>query len=110
MASIFMRVLSQSSLVQASRSGLSPSLPSRTRLLSSAANPPLERVGFIGLGNMGMHMANNLLKAGYNLIVHDRNYAVMEKFADRGVPTAHTPLEVAEASDAVITMLPLFTR
>ncbi|GLJ09278.1 hypothetical protein SUGI_0105470 [Cryptomeria japonica] len=77
-----------------------------TRFLSNTTIPPLERVGFIGLGNMGFHMANNLLKAGYNLVVYDRNYAAMEKFADRGVSTAITPLKVAEASDAVITMLP----
>lgn len=77
-----------------------------TRLFSSASSPQLERVGFIGLGNMGFHMANNLLKAGYNLIVHDRNHVAMEKFIKKGVPTANSPLEVAETSDAVITMLP----
>ena len=31
----------------------------------------LQKVGFIGLGNMGSHMANNLMKAGYQLVVHD---------------------------------------
>jgi len=77
-----------------------------TRLFSNASSPQLERVGFIGVGNMGFHMANNLLKAGYNLIVHDRNHVAMEKFAKKGVSTANSPLDVAEASDAVITMLP----
>jgi 3-hydroxyisobutyrate dehydrogenase-like beta-hydroxyacid dehydrogenase len=32
----------------------------------------LQDVGFIGLGNMGGHMASNLLKAGHRLTVHDR--------------------------------------
>ena len=31
----------------------------------------LQRVGFIGLGNMGSRMANNLIKAGYEVAVHD---------------------------------------
>lgn len=31
----------------------------------------LQRVGFIGLGNMGSRMATNLIKAGYNVVVHD---------------------------------------
>ncbi|KAG0629964.1 hypothetical protein M758_1G142800 [Ceratodon purpureus] len=63
-------------------------------------------VGFIGLGNMGSHMASNLLKAGHRLTVHDRNEAVMQRFAERGASIAQNPREVAEASDVVITMLP----
>jgi 6-phosphogluconate dehydrogenase len=31
-----------------------------------------QRVGFVGLGNMGAHMASNLLKAGHHLTVHDK--------------------------------------
>ena len=31
----------------------------------------LQNVGFIGLGNMGSRMANNLIKAGYKLAVYD---------------------------------------
>ncbi|XP_057867794.1 probable 3-hydroxyisobutyrate dehydrogenase, mitochondrial isoform X3 [Cryptomeria japonica] len=102
----FLRILNQSSRIQTCTNIISPFLAMGTRFLSNTTIPPLERVGFIGLGNMGFHMANNLLKAGYNLVVYDRNYAAMEKFADRGVSTAITPLKVAEASDAVITMLP----
>ena len=30
-----------------------------------------QNVGFIGLGNMGCRMANNLIKAGYKVAVHD---------------------------------------
>ncbi|KAG0451767.1 hypothetical protein HPP92_026025 [Vanilla planifolia] len=44
----------------------------RSRSFSSSVVPSsLERVGFIGLGNMGFHMANNLINAGYKLTVHD---------------------------------------
>lgn len=31
----------------------------------------MQNVGFIGLGNMGFHMAKNLINAGYKLTVHD---------------------------------------
>ncbi|RVW81503.1 putative 3-hydroxyisobutyrate dehydrogenase, mitochondrial [Vitis vinifera] len=65
-----------------------------------------QNVGFIGLGNMGSRMANNLIKAGYKVAVHDINHEVMRMFAERGVPTKETPFEIAETSDVVITMLP----
>ncbi|KAK0578793.1 hypothetical protein LWI29_016351 [Acer saccharum] len=65
-----------------------------------------ESVGFIGLGNMGYRMANNLMKAGYKLTVHDINFDVMKTFFDMGVATKETPFEVGETSDIVITMLP----
>ncbi|XP_012075606.1 probable 3-hydroxyisobutyrate dehydrogenase, mitochondrial isoform X2 [Jatropha curcas] len=65
-----------------------------------------ENVGFIGLGNMGSRMANNLIKAGYKVTVHDINHNVIKMFTDMGVPSKQTPFEVAEASDVVITMLP----
>ena len=41
------------------------------RLKKSAFNNVLQSIGFIGLGNMGTRMANNLIKAGYNMVVHD---------------------------------------
>ncbi|XP_004486468.1 probable 3-hydroxyisobutyrate dehydrogenase, mitochondrial isoform X1 [Cicer arietinum] len=66
----------------------------------------LQNVGFIGLGNMGSRMANNLIKAGFKLTVHDKNSDVLETFSQMGVSTKKTPYEVSEASDVVITMLP----
>ncbi|KAL8512627.1 hypothetical protein ACS0TY_018932 [Phlomoides rotata] len=74
-----------------------------TRTFSSSQ---FERVGFIGLGNMGSWMATNLIKAGYTVALHDINQDVMKKFSEKGVLTKNSPLEVAETSDAVITMLP----
>ncbi|KAK6150149.1 hypothetical protein DH2020_017674 [Rehmannia glutinosa] len=73
---------------------------------SSSVQSQFERVGFIGLGNMGSRMADNLIKAGYNVVVHDVNHDVMKKFSEKGILTKKSPVEVAEASDAVITMLP----
>ncbi len=65
------------------------------------------RVGFIGLGVMGKPMAKNLLKAGYSLVVckHLDPTPVNELVA-AGAQEAISPKQVAEMSDAVITMLP----
>uniref|UniRef100_A0A0A9DDD0 3-hydroxyisobutyrate dehydrogenase n=1 Tax=Arundo donax TaxID=35708 RepID=A0A0A9DDD0_ARUDO len=77
------------------------------RSYSSAAIPSqLENVGFIGLGNMGSHMARNLTVAGYKITVHDINENAMKKFSEDGIPTKQSPLELAESSDVIITMLP----
>ncbi|XP_056159555.1 probable 3-hydroxyisobutyrate dehydrogenase, mitochondrial isoform X2 [Syzygium oleosum] len=86
---------------------LRPPLPARG-LSSSPDDAPsnLGNVGFIGLGNMGSRMAKNLVKAGYNVAVHDVNGDAMKIFAGIGVPTKKTPFEVAEESDVIMTMLP----
>ncbi|XP_022927541.1 probable 3-hydroxyisobutyrate dehydrogenase, mitochondrial isoform X1 [Cucurbita moschata] len=76
------------------------------RFFSADSSASFQSVGFIGLGNMGSRMANNLIKAGYKMVVHDINRNTMEKYSDMGVATKETPFEVAEASDVVITMLP----
>jgi 2-hydroxy-3-oxopropionate reductase len=65
-----------------------------------------ERIGFIGLGIMGKPMARNLLRAGYELVVHNRGRAPVEELAAEGAQAAFSPREVAERSDVVITMLP----
>ncbi|KQK17120.1 hypothetical protein BRADI_1g32590v3 [Brachypodium distachyon] len=77
------------------------------RGFSSAAIPSqMESVGFIGLGNMGAHMARNLVMAGYKVSVHDINESAMKKFSDDGIPTKQSPLELSKSSDVIITMLP----
>jgi 2-hydroxy-3-oxopropionate reductase len=65
-----------------------------------------ERVGFIGLGIMGMPMARNLMEAGYELTVHNRSPEKAEELGKEGATVAASPREVAEKSDVVITMLP----
>lgn len=63
-----------------------------------------EKVGFIGLGIMGKPMADNLMRAGHQLVVHDHN--PVDELVRDGAERAANPREVAEASDIVITMLP----
>jgi len=66
----------------------------------------IARIGFVGLGNMGWPMAH-LLDPHYELTVLDARPDVAEAFAAEHRATATTSLEaLAEASDAVITMLP----
>jgi len=65
-----------------------------------------ERVGFIGLGHMGRPMARNLLAAGFPLTVHNRSQGPVEELAAAGAAPARSPMEVAQVSDIVITMLP----
>src|SRR5690606_9446463 len=63
------------------------------------------KVGFIGLGIMGKPMSKNLMKAGYQLVVLEKNKSASELIA-AGAEAAHTPKEIAEKSDLIITMLP----
>ncbi|MFB5760834.1 2-hydroxy-3-oxopropionate reductase [Paenibacillus medicaginis] len=63
------------------------------------------KIGFIGLGIMGKPMSQNLIKAGYELVVLETNKAAAELVA-AGASAASTPKGVAELTDIVITMLP----
>ncbi|CAN5747877.1 2-hydroxy-3-oxopropionate reductase [soil metagenome] len=63
-----------------------------------------EKVGFIGLGIMGRPMAENLIEAGYNLVVYNRTREKAEELD--GVTVADSPKEVAGNSGIIITMLP----
>lgn len=64
------------------------------------------KIGFIGLGIMGKPMCRNLIRAGYELIVMDKNPEASEYLSDLGVVVAQTPEEVASLTDVIITMLP----
>jgi 3-hydroxyisobutyrate dehydrogenase-like beta-hydroxyacid dehydrogenase len=63
------------------------------------------RVGFIGLGTMGLPMANNLLKNGYELIIYNRTEEKMSFLREQGATVAHSPRDVAQKSEVVFTML-----
>jgi 3-hydroxyisobutyrate dehydrogenase-like beta-hydroxyacid dehydrogenase len=60
----------------------------------------------IGLGNMGAAVAERLLDAGYDLVVHNRSRAKAEPLVARGAVAAETPEGLAAAVDVVITSLP----
>ena len=64
------------------------------------------RIGFIGLGIMGKPMSRRLLDAGYDVVVHNRSREAVAELVAAGAGEAHSPREVAEKSDVVISMLP----
>jgi 3-hydroxyisobutyrate dehydrogenase len=63
-------------------------------------------VGFIGVGNMGNPMASNVLKAGFPMIVYDKNAQAMENLLQAGARRAASAREVVEGSEIVFTSLP----
>lgn len=66
----------------------------------------IKNITFIGLGNMGKPMAENLLKKGYQLNVFDLNTAILDDLAKQGASVAKSPIEASQNVDMVITMLP----
>jgi len=66
---------------------------------------PLERLGFIGLGNMGGAIALRLLRAGYLVTVLDLDKKKMQALIENGAGVAATPTEVAERSTIVLASL-----
>ena len=63
-------------------------------------------LGFVGLGNLGKHLAASLVRAGFPLTVHDRDESAAEALIAAGAVWAASPAEVAAASDSVFTCLP----
>ena len=64
------------------------------------------RVGFIGLGSMGAHMARNLLRAGFDVTVHDVRADAANEHLALGATLVDTAADCAAAVDVLITMLP----
>jgi len=68
---------------------------------------PPARIGFIGLGLMGLPMARNLARAGYRVAAHDMNAEALARACDATGAEAPGSLKATgKACDAVITMLP----
>ena len=66
----------------------------------------MTKVGFIGLGLMGKPMALNLVKAGYELVVHSRSRGPVDALAAAGAVVGNGPADVARQCGVVITMVP----
>jgi 3-hydroxyisobutyrate dehydrogenase len=66
----------------------------------------MARIGFIGLGNMGLPMAHNLIKAGHQVEGVDVTQAATDKLKAAGGAVAETAKIAAARADVVITMLP----
>ena len=63
-------------------------------------------IGFIGLGNMGAHMARRLLEADHKVVVYDTRQEAIGNLAALGAIAARSPAEVADAAETVMASLP----
>jgi len=63
------------------------------------------RLGFIGLGTMGRHMARNLMAGGHAMAVFARRAASAQPLVDAGATSCASPAAVAEQSDVIFTMV-----
>jgi 3-hydroxyisobutyrate dehydrogenase len=66
----------------------------------------MSRIGFIGLGNMGLPMAQNLLKAGHSVCGFDLGKAQVDALAASGGEPAADVKAASAGAEIVITMLP----
>ena len=64
------------------------------------------RIGYIGLGALGRHLAGSLLKAGFPLTVYDIDRSCAAELEKAGATWGGSVLETARSSDTVITCLP----
>lgn len=64
------------------------------------------KVGFIGLGRMGLPMAHRLLGAGFHLTVHNRSQGKVLRIAKDGAHPATSIAQVTQATDSLLTCLP----
>jgi 3-hydroxyisobutyrate dehydrogenase len=63
------------------------------------------KIGWIGLGKMGVPMSQQLIKAGYPITVYNRNKDKEEELKAQGAATAATPGELLQQTDVLIIMV-----
>ena len=68
------------------------------------------KIGFIGLGTMGAHMAANLQKAGHDLIVHDVRRDAADSHIVAGATWGASPQAVGADAEVVFLSLPVVTE
>src|SRR5271157_203030 len=62
-------------------------------------------LAFLGLGNMGLHMARNLHRAGHNITVWNRTLSKADELRDEGAQVAATLADAVRGADIVMTMM-----
>src|SRR4051794_39897560 len=65
-----------------------------------------ERIGYVGLGNLGVHLAMSLLKAGHEVVVTDLNRDAADRLVEAGARWADSPAAVAAQATVLFTCLP----
>ena len=74
--------------------------------VTTNSNTAKPNIAFIGLGNMGAPMAENLLKAGYTLSVYDLSADATQRLQQAGASVADSPKDAASNAQVIISMLP----
>lgn len=74
--------------------------------MTTEKNSDKPSIAFIGLGNMGAPMAENLLKAGYTLSVYDLSDSASQRLQQAGARVAQSPLQASKDAQVIISMLP----
>ena len=64
-----------------------------------------QKIGWIGLGKMGIPMSGNLIKAGYSLTVYNLTEKETKELADQGAQVANSPKAVGAGADVIISMI-----
>ncbi len=64
------------------------------------------QIGFIGIGHMGNPMVRQLMRAGYELVVHDRRQETTANLVELGARWADSPADAASQTEIVFTSLP----
>ena len=65
-----------------------------------------EHIGYVGLGNLGFHLATSLCRSGHNVTVTDLNRDLADGLIAAGATWADSAAEVAARSTVVFTCLP----
>jgi 2-hydroxy-3-oxopropionate reductase len=66
----------------------------------------MAKIGYIGLGIMGASIARNLMKAGHELVVHNRSQKIVRELVSEGATAAQSAKAVAQQVEFVFTNLP----
>ena len=66
----------------------------------------MSRIAFLGLGNMGLGMATNLVESGHSVTGFDLSSAALDEAASRGIVAAASAVHAVVDAEVVITMLP----
>ena len=64
-----------------------------------------EAIGFLGLGNLGRPIVNNLIEAGYQLTIYNRDAGKVDPFVERGAMRANRPADVVQTGGVVLSLL-----
>lgn len=65
------------------------------------------RIGFVGIGMMGLPMTGRLLDAGYEVVAYDMRKEAVDKIVAKGAEAATSPADVASKAETVLVSLPM---